>query len=203
MAAARALRQDRHPPAGARDRPYGNFLLTGYDYGTARNWARLGMLYLNDGVWKGERLLPEGCVEVRVDAGAGVGRLGLRRHGMGQCSRGSGRCRAMRSRFAVRAARTPTSSRRSTVVRMGLPGSRIGGQDLQRALLLIAEAVPARRRQAEPAIGPSFCLPLEQSLISVRCDPSASAPPAPWRSARAGPGEIGVDHADSPAGGAR
>jgi len=40
--------------------PYGNFLLTGYDYGTARNWARIGMLYLNDGVWDGQRLLPEG-----------------------------------------------------------------------------------------------------------------------------------------------
>jgi CubicO group peptidase (beta-lactamase class C family) len=43
--------------------PYGNFLLTGYDYGTARNWARLGLLYLRDGVWMGERLLPEGFVE--------------------------------------------------------------------------------------------------------------------------------------------
>jgi CubicO group peptidase (beta-lactamase class C family) len=40
--------------------PYGNFLLTGYDYGTARNWARIGMLYLQDGMWQGERLLPEG-----------------------------------------------------------------------------------------------------------------------------------------------
>jgi CubicO group peptidase (beta-lactamase class C family) len=43
--------------------PYGNFLLTGYDYGTARNWTRLGLLYLWDGVWLGERLLPEGFVE--------------------------------------------------------------------------------------------------------------------------------------------
>ena len=43
--------------------PYGNFVLTGYDYGTARNWARLGMLYLGDGVWNGERLLPEGFVD--------------------------------------------------------------------------------------------------------------------------------------------
>ena len=40
--------------------PYGNFLLTGYDYGTPRNWARLGLLYLQDGMWQGQRLLPEG-----------------------------------------------------------------------------------------------------------------------------------------------
>jgi CubicO group peptidase (beta-lactamase class C family) len=40
--------------------PYGNFLMSGYDYGTARNWARIGLLYLQDGMWKGERILPEG-----------------------------------------------------------------------------------------------------------------------------------------------
>lgn len=40
--------------------PFGNFLITGYDYGTARNWARIGMLYLQDGLWQGQRILPEG-----------------------------------------------------------------------------------------------------------------------------------------------
>jgi CubicO group peptidase (beta-lactamase class C family) len=42
--------------------PYGNFLLSGYDYGTARNWGRMGLLCLQDGVWNGERLLPEGFI---------------------------------------------------------------------------------------------------------------------------------------------
>lgn len=40
--------------------PYGLFLITGYDFGTARDWGRLGLLYLHDGVFNGERLLPEG-----------------------------------------------------------------------------------------------------------------------------------------------
>ena len=43
--------------------PYGNFLLQGYEFGPARDWARLGNLYLQDGVWNGERILPEGFTE--------------------------------------------------------------------------------------------------------------------------------------------
>ncbi|HEY1912786.1 MAG TPA: serine hydrolase [Vicinamibacterales bacterium] len=40
--------------------PYGNFLTQGYELMSGRDWARLGNLYLQDGVWNGERILPEG-----------------------------------------------------------------------------------------------------------------------------------------------
>lgn len=51
--------------------PYGNFLLQGYELAPGRDWARLGMLYLQDGVWNGERLLPRGWADfVRTPAPA-------------------------------------------------------------------------------------------------------------------------------------
>jgi CubicO group peptidase (beta-lactamase class C family) len=40
--------------------PFGNFLGQGYEVGSGRDWARLGNLYLQDGVWNGERILPSG-----------------------------------------------------------------------------------------------------------------------------------------------
>jgi CubicO group peptidase (beta-lactamase class C family) len=128
--------------------PYGNFLLQGYDFGTARNWARLGMLYLQDGVWNGERILPEGWVEYAstvapawkadgrpIYGGAflwinGTGRYPIPRESMYMAGAGGQKTFIIPSHDMV-------------VVRLGhYKGSAPGDEALERALMLLMAAVP-------------------------------------------------------------
>ncbi|MFM1896163.1 MAG: hypothetical protein RLZZ385_1237 [Pseudomonadota bacterium] len=56
---------------------FGDFILSSQVYTNARDLARFGLLYLNNGVWDGERLLSEEWIEFsRTPAPATVGRGG-------------------------------------------------------------------------------------------------------------------------------
>lgn len=62
----------------------GTFVGSSYCYATARDWARFGLLYLHDGIWNGERILPESWVKWTTQ-GTSYGALwwlngGARRH---------------------------------------------------------------------------------------------------------------------------
>ena len=127
--------------------PYGNFLLNGYDYGTARNWARLGLLYLNDGVWMGQRLLPEGWTKF-VSTPAPAWRDST--YGAMVWVNARGVWPLPRDAFAFRGAGEQDvyviPSRELVIVRMGdYVGARLGAADLQRAQVLLMQVVPERK----------------------------------------------------------
>jgi CubicO group peptidase (beta-lactamase class C family) len=56
----------------------GVYVGSSYGYASARDWARFGLLYLNDGVWNGEVILPAGWVKYTITPApaAALGRYG-------------------------------------------------------------------------------------------------------------------------------
>jgi CubicO group peptidase (beta-lactamase class C family) len=128
--------------------PYGNFLTQGYEFLSARDWARIGNLYLQDGVWNGERLLPEGYAEyARTLAPAWVADGRPTYGGAFQWVNGTGGYPVPTDATYFAGAGGQTTlmipSHGLVVVRLGkYKGSRAGGQALDRGLELLMEAVP-------------------------------------------------------------
>jgi CubicO group peptidase (beta-lactamase class C family) len=127
--------------------PWGNFLLSGYDYGTARNWARLGLLYLQDGMWNGQRLLPEGWATfVRTPAPA------WRRpeYGGQFWVNGAGQWHLPKDAYFMSGAGGQHTfivpSHDLVVVRMGHQrGAPVGTKQLNQALAMLVSAIDAAR----------------------------------------------------------
>ncbi|MEI7524618.1 MAG: serine hydrolase [Mariniphaga sp.] len=55
----------------------GNFVGSSYSNASARDWARFGLLYFNNGIWKGDTILPKGWVNyTRTPAADSKGEYG-------------------------------------------------------------------------------------------------------------------------------
>ncbi len=55
----------------------GSFVGSSYGYASARDWARFGLLYYNDGIWKNDTILPKGWVNyTRTPVTASKGEYG-------------------------------------------------------------------------------------------------------------------------------
>jgi len=131
--------------------PYGDFLTQGYDFASARDWARLGNLYLQDGVWSGERILPEEFVRfVSTVAPAWVAD-GRPIYGGFFWINGDGDLPIPRDAYFMAGAGGQFTiiipSHDLVVVRQGhYRGATIGTKSLKQALALFVAAVPARSR---------------------------------------------------------
>lgn len=127
--------------------PYGNFLTQGYEFVSARDWARLGNLYLQDGVWNGERLLPEGYAEhARTPAPAWVADGRPIYGGAFFWVNGDGGSPIPTDAYSMQGAggqsATIIPSHQLVVVRLGkYRGERVGDSVLTRAMELLMEAV--------------------------------------------------------------
>jgi CubicO group peptidase (beta-lactamase class C family) len=129
--------------------PFGNFLAQGYELASARDWARLGNLYLQDGVWNGQRILPQGYVQF-VSTLAPAWEADQRPiYGAFFWINGDGAFPVPKEAYRMGGAGGQSTliipSHDLVVVRMGhYKGEAAGTASFRRALALLMEAVPRR-----------------------------------------------------------
>ncbi len=128
--------------------PYGNYLLQGYELAPARDWARLGNLYLQDGMWNGERILPEGYAAFVSTIAPAWEADGRPIYGGFFWINTTGTFPVPRDAYYMSGAGGQTTlivpSHDLVVVRQGhYAGAGAGGRALRNALALLMEAIPA------------------------------------------------------------
>jgi CubicO group peptidase (beta-lactamase class C family) len=129
--------------------PYGNFLGQGLAFMAARDWARLGNLYLQDGVWEGERILPEGYATYASTVAPAWERDGRRVYGGAFFwVNGEGGIDVPTTAYRMLGAGGQSTTIIPThdlvVVRLGkYTGSGPGGDALDEAFRLLMEAIPS------------------------------------------------------------
>jgi CubicO group peptidase (beta-lactamase class C family) len=129
--------------------PFGNFLTQGYEYASGRDWARLGNLYLQDGVWNGERILPEGYVKFASTLAPAWEADERPIYGAFFWINGDGKFPVPRDAYYMAGAGGQTTliipSHELVVVRMGhYKGSAPGTEAFKRSLSLLMETVPQK-----------------------------------------------------------
>jgi CubicO group peptidase (beta-lactamase class C family) len=130
--------------------PWGNFLTQGYELASGRDWARLGNLYLQDGVWNGERILPEGFVKF-VSTLAPAWEADKRPiYGAFFWLNGDGEFPVPKDAYYMAGAGGQTTliipSHDLVVVRLGhFKGSAPGAKAFKKSLALLMEAVPQKK----------------------------------------------------------
>jgi len=130
--------------------PFGNFLAQGYELASGRDWARLGNLYLQDGVWNGERILPEGYAAF-VSTPAPAWEADKRPiYGGFFWINGDGAFPVPKQAYYMAGAGGQTTliipSHDLVVVRLGhYKGAAAGGVSLRKALAFLMDAVPLKK----------------------------------------------------------
>jgi len=128
--------------------PYGNFLGQGRALMPARDWARLANLYLADGIWNGERILPEGWVDYASELAPAWVADGRPQYGGSHFWINADKALPIpENAFAMRGAggqsATIIPTHQLVVVRIGkYTGADPGALALRRAFELLMEAVP-------------------------------------------------------------
>ena len=117
---------------------------------SGRDWARLGNLYLQDGVWNGERILPEGYVKFVSTLAPAWAEDKRPVYGGFFWINGDGVFPVPKEAFYMSGAGGQTTliipSHDLVVVRLGhYKGSEVGSASFRKALALLMEAVPRRQ----------------------------------------------------------